>query len=167
MSEQRPRAPDRPERDERGFTIVEVTVSLVFLVIGVLGFVQAMVSSQILVRGTREMNLAQSAIVNAIEDFRYECGLDFDAALASYAAGSVVPALPPALGASAALSLTLIVDEPRISPPTDLNGDGDFLDIGVATTDAAAGVLRANLNWTGVTGRRELEYTTIVAREAR
>ncbi len=69
---------------ETGFSLVEVTLGLTLLTIGLLGFVGAIVSTQILVRVTKETNIANAAIISTIEEFRDACAADFVGAINSY-----------------------------------------------------------------------------------
>ncbi|MFQ5504902.1 MAG: prepilin-type N-terminal cleavage/methylation domain-containing protein [Planctomycetota bacterium] len=149
-------------RREGGFTMVELAITLSLLVIGLLGFVGAILSAQLLSRTTRERALASSAAIDIVEDFRVSCMTNFTAAMTAYSAG-VTPTLPPGLGADATATSTLILDETKIVPPLDLDGNGLFVD--VLTPDVVnAGVLRVVVRWRGARGLQSIEYTTIIAR---
>lgn len=147
-----------------GFGLVEVMVAMTVLAIALLGLVQTILGAQMVARSTRDSSIANAAMLRAVEDFYGACKVDFDAALTAYRDGTVTPTAPPALGKGATITLTLLLDEPAIRPPIDLNNDGDFLDNAVAPANARAGVLRINVVWSGVLGRQELECATIVAR---
>jgi hypothetical protein len=152
--------------DAAGFTIVEAMGGIAVLVLGALGMLGAVISGFALGRSAREVDVATIALSGALEDVRSACAADFDAALAALIATPQVPpaSLPEGLGSSVVLTRLAVLDETQISPPLDLNGDGDVLDGGLAPADVAAFVLSAEIVWQGGAGRRRLELTTLVSR---
>ena len=52
---------------ESGVSLVEITLGLTLLTIGLLGFVGAIVSTQVMVRVTKETNIANAAIISTID----------------------------------------------------------------------------------------------------
>lgn len=71
----------KPTQASGGFTLVEFTLASVMLIVGVMGFAGAIVTSQVMVRATKENNLAQAALISAVEGFRLSCIQDFEGAL--------------------------------------------------------------------------------------
>ena len=180
---------ERQERREQGletgFSLVEVTLGLTLLMIGLLGFVGAIVSTQIMVRVTKETNIANAAIISTIEEFRDACATDFVGAINSYVEvdtgdGNGVLSLDrlAGIGEEAMMTSVIVLDESELTPGFDLDGDGvvgsylveDEGEVvqsgsGIATAETAnAAVLRIRVSWTGVRGPMEVEYTTIVAK---
>ena len=163
---------------ETGFSLVEVTLGLTLLMIGLLGFVGAIVSTQIMVRVTKETNIANAAIISTIEEFRDACATDFVGAINSYLAedtynvgGVLTPDRLAGLGENPMMSSVVVLDENQLTPAFDLDGNGTIGavplqgDTGiVAPANANAAVLRIRVSWTGVRGPMEVEYTTIVAK---
>ncbi|MEM7201907.1 MAG: hypothetical protein AAF628_16695 [Planctomycetota bacterium] len=147
---------------EGGFSLVEASVVISVMVIGVLGLLSAMVSAQMLSRTTREMDEASMALVEAVEVFRSDCSDDFDGAVDAVISGGAL--FPPGPGRNTRLWRTVVSDETAISPPIDLNGDGDLLDTAVAVADADAAVVVFKITWRGARGAREVEYTVVVSR---
>ena len=148
--------------------IVEIAVAMSLLVVGIVGFLGAVVSSHVLARTAREMNIASTAITSVIEEFKKSCAVDFDAALVTYAGQTLDPARLGGTGSERSLTTAIVLDETALDPPLDLNGDGDFLDAGLLPAQVKAAMLRVRASWHGVAGQRDLEFTTIVARgEAR
>jgi Tfp pilus assembly protein PilV len=148
---------------ERGFGMVDLMACISVMVVGLLGFVTTVTNTYVLSRSSREVDAANTLIVNVVENFRAACAQDFTAALTLYSGGVTLP-VPTDVGSAPAISATLILDEPSISPPIDLNGDGDTVDMAVAPADARAGFLRVDIAWNGVLGPMSLEYTSVVAR---
>ncbi len=152
---------------EGGFSLVEVTLGLLILAVGLLGFVGAIASTQILVRVTKEKNIANGAIISTIEEFREACSTDFVAAITAYESGTNLnPGLLTGIGDGAVMTSTIVMDENLLNPPLDLNDNAVFVDVipmgAVATLNAA--VLRIQVSWIGARGPMDLEYTTIVAK---
>ena len=176
---------ERQERREQGletgFSLVEVTLGLTLLMIGLLGFVGAIVSTQIMVRVTKETNIANAAIISTIEEFRDACATDFVGAINSYldedtedVGGVLTPDRLAGLGEGPIMSSVIVLDENQLTPAFDLDGDGVIgavlIEDGTASSgivtpaNANAAVLRIRVSWTGVRGPMEVEYTTIVAK---
>jgi type II secretory pathway pseudopilin PulG len=152
---------------EIGFSLVEIILGLTLLTIGLLGFVGAIVSTQVLVRVTKEKNIANAAIISTMEEFREACATDFVAAVTTYQNGAnLSPDRLMGMGEGANMVSVVVLDENTLNPPIDLNGNGVFVDniplADVATLNAA--VLRVRVAWTGVRGPMEIEYTTILAK---
>lgn len=76
---------DGHDADTSGFTIVEVSISTVLLIVGVLGFVGALLASQVMMRSTKESNRANALMITTMEEFRRECIRDFQVALGQFA----------------------------------------------------------------------------------
>ena len=55
-----------------------------------MGFVGTLSSAQVLARGSKELNAANNAIISAVEVFREECRVDFDAALNAYSVNVIL-----------------------------------------------------------------------------
>ncbi len=158
---------EKEQSRESGFSLVEVTLGLTILVIGLLGFVGAIVSTQIMVRMTKEKNIANAAIISTIEEFREACATDFVAAVTAYESGTNMNAgRLTGIGEGATMTSIIVMDENTLNPPLDLNDNDVFVDnipmADVGTLNAA--VLRIHVSWTGVRGPMEVEYTTILAK---
>ena len=149
--------------NEAGFGLVEAIAAALVLAVGLLGFMTMVTNSHVLSRSSREVDSAQVAIMSVGEEFRVACATDFEAALTTYG-GGVVPVAPTELGTGAVITVLLLNDETKITPPIDLNGDNDNDDTSVSAAQARAGVLRVHIAWTGALGEMHLEYTTVVAR---
>ncbi len=148
-------------------TRLVLSLGLTLLTIGLLGFVGAIVSTQVLVRVTKEKNIASAAIISTMEEFREACAADFVAAVTTYQNGvNLSPDRLTGIGEAANMDSVVVFDENILNPPFDLNGNGVFVDnipvADVATLNAA--VLRVRVSWTGVRGPMEIEYTTILAK---
>ena len=74
------------------------------------------------------------------------------------------PALSGELGSLATFTADVVLDETRLSPPVDLNGDGDTLDDAVSPSQARAVGLHLRLVWGAE--QRSLEHTVLVRRQA-
>ncbi len=148
-----------------GFTLVEVTIAIAVLVVGLLGFISALSSAQVLVRGTKEVNLAHIEILNAVEDFRDACATDYIAALTVYKAGVVADIDgSSAMGKKVKVTSTLVLNETLLTPPMDINGDLDFLDVAVDPAAALLAVLHVKITWSGVLGAQEIHYVSLIAK---
>ena len=153
-----------PQRFEAGFTLVEITLCLTLLMIGILGFIGAIVSTQVMVRVTKERNIANLAIISTIEEFREACGEDFVAAVTAYQnASNLNPDRLLGIGDAANMTSMVVLDENDLIPPLDLDSNGVYLDV-VAPEDTNAAVLRVRVSWNGVRGPMDIELMTIVAK---
>jgi hypothetical protein len=85
---------------------------------------------------------------------------------AQVAPGIVDMGMVASINKGAQFKTTLMVDETKLDPPMDLNGDGDALDTNVDPTQMTAGVMRVAISWPGRNGMRTFETTTIIARGA-
>jgi hypothetical protein len=85
---------------------------------------------------------------------------------AQVAPGIVDMGMVANINKGAQFKTTLMVDETKLDPPMDLNGDGDALDTNVDPTQMTAGVMRVAISWPGRNGMRTFETTTIIARGA-
>jgi hypothetical protein len=154
----------KPDNPVAGFTLVEVTLGLTLLMIGLLGFIGAMSSTQVMVRVTKERNIANLAIISTIEEFREECAIDFVAAVIAYQnANNLNPDRLLGIGSSANMSSVVVLDENQLTPPLDLDGNGVYVDT-LTPAEVNAAVLRVRVTWNGSRGQSEIEYTTIVAK---
>ena len=152
------------EPEDPGFTLVEVTLALTLLMIGLLGFIGAIVSTQVMVRVTAERNIANTAIISTIEEFREACAEDFVAAVTAYQnATNLYPERLLGLGEGAVMSSVVILDENLLTPPIDLDSNGVFVDI-LTPEEVNAAVLRVRVAWNGPRGPSDIEHTNIVAR---
>ena len=147
-----------------GFTLVEVMIALAILVVGILGFISALGSAQVLVRGTKEVNLAHIEILNAVEDFRDACATDYVAALNAFKAGAVTDIPSSAMGQNVQMTATLVLDETLLTPPMDINGDLDFLDVAVDPAAVLLAVLHVKITWDGALGSQEIHYVSLIAK---
>ena len=147
-----------------GFTLVEVMIAIAVLVVGLLGFISALGSAQVLVRGTKEVNLAHVEILNAVEEFRDACTTDYTAALTLYNAGVVTNIPDSAMGRNAQMTATLVLNETLLTPQMDLNGDKDFLDVAVDPALALLAVLQVKITWDGALGSQEIRYVSMIAK---
>ena len=73
------------DHSECGLGLVQMTVSFVILATGLLGLVSSMIGAHALARSAKEINLANIAMVSAVEEFRYQCSNGFDATVAELA----------------------------------------------------------------------------------
>lgn len=76
----------KADREQGGFTFLEVLVTFTLMVCGLMALLGAMLSSQILSRQAKEMNVANAALINAVEEFREKAATNYDDALVSYGA---------------------------------------------------------------------------------
>lgn len=150
--------------DSSGFTIIEFAIASVVLVVGLMGFVAAIVTSQVMVRATHEVNAANNSAISAIEKFRRDCVDDFTATVTSYKNMGTLPMTPDLDHIGAIATVTVISDETALLPPLDLNGDGDTADTDVPAAELNAAILRLNITWKGVLGNRSIEHTAILAK---
>ena len=150
---------------EGGFTIVEIAMGVVLLAVGALGFISAIIGSQLSIRANQELSIVNAAFVTAVENFRESCRSSFDSTVTSYAAGvNVTGTLMRGLN-TPSLTATVTLSEPGQVPLIDLNGDGDTLDSGLTASQVNAAVVQFTATWRGVLGRRSVVHKTILARD--
>lgn len=171
----------------RGFTLVEVAVSIAVLVIAASGLLGALVSSTSLGRVTHESAIAQQAARRVLEELQ---GVPFDEIFASYNASNLddLGLTNPAVGSDFAVAgLDPAVDDAdglcgevqfpaffvgpllqlredfvdaTLGMPADLNGDGDMLDD--AAADYRVLPVRIRVRWRGVSGVRTFDLETVL-----
>ena len=179
-----------PERGRRlgqaGFSLVEVMVALVILVVSVAGYSSAIVSTTLSAETTREMRSATEAAWSRMEALQgvafadafatYNSnpaddpggagsapGCDFDTSLLSAsegdADGQVGEVLMPAVWVDGVLQLREDVDMPELGMPRDLSGDGVIDDLDHFADYVILPVM-VRMNWTGSGGPMALEFRT-------
>ena len=150
--------------NDTGFSAVEIMIAMAVLSIGLMGFIGVLSSAQVLARGSKEFNAANNAIISAVEVFREECRIDFEAALTKYNPGLVESASAD-VGADATISRSVILDENAItSPPIDINGNGNQVDVVTDLSTVRVAVFRIRLSWQSASGTRTLEQIALLAR---
>lgn len=106
------------QRREAGFTFIEVSASLVVLVIGVLGFAGTIVYTRNLDRATRQLSRGNAAAVGALEDVRQDAAGKW-ASLGSLWNGHTLVATGAANAVDGTLK-TSVADDPALVD----SGDG-------------------------------------------
>jgi len=177
------RRPRRRPRD--GFTLIEVTIALVVLVIGVGGALGSISTFAVLEETNRETTVAHLAARRTLEEMR---AADFDEVFARYNADNADdPAGVVSPGASFAVDglqatdvdpdgvvgrIVFPVDgggvlredlaDPGFGLPADLNADGvtDGSDVGASYV---ALPVRVIVEWRGRAGNRTFELQTLLA----
>jgi len=125
---------------QAGFGLIQIAVSFLLVTTGLLGLVGSIVSSQLLARSAKEVNLANIAMVSAIEEFRFACATDFSGTCHDYIAGKALAA-PSGLMAGVEMNARLINDEGEVTPPIDLDGNGVIGEIVNTISDLKVAVL--------------------------
>jgi prepilin-type N-terminal cleavage/methylation domain-containing protein len=183
-------APRRTGR-RRGFTLLELTVAILVLVIALMAISSSLLGSMRLNEVNRESSLSQDAMDAMLENLRgaefetvfrrYDSdpsndpavgpspGPDFVVAglglVAGDADGCVGKIILPELVTAGGSQLREDLDMPELGMPCDLNGDGAIDDIDhEAVADYRILPVLLRLEWTGRNGRRSAETRTILAR---
>lgn len=184
----RPHGSARRARARSGFTVVELAVSATVLVIGVLGFVAAVVAGQHLATSNREMERAFQAararceevqsvpIAEAFARFNADPGDDpvtaGPTAGATFAvqgfvdeAGSAAVGRIefPTIDVAGALELSESVVDARWGMPRDLDGDG-VVSNGVLAGAPVVLPLRVSVEWRGTRGVQRIELDQVLVR---
>lgn len=149
---------------QAGFGLIQIAVSFLLVTTGLLGLVGSIVSSQLLARSAKEVNLANIAMVSAIEEFRFACATDFSGTCHDYIAGKALAA-PSGLMAGVEMNARLINDEGEVTPPIDLDGNGVIGEIVNTISDLKVAVLEVEIQWPSESGQRQrLTYVTMIPR---
>jgi len=137
-----------------GASLLELMLAVLLLVTGLLGFASSMVSGQAMRRTTGEMADANKEVANLIEQFRFECDQGFDAAVAKYMGatfeGNRLPGNGPTGGA--VIKTNIILDENKLDPRMDIDGNGNENDSSVAAASLQMAVLSVRITWNVVGG---------------
>lgn len=174
--------------DRRGFTLIEVLVGLVVLLVGVMSFSGALVSSIRATKRTDEINRATKAAHAILERIEAEAfadafrrfngdasddpggagtapganfavtGLDAQPGDADGLPGEVVFPIQP----GDATQLREDVALPELGLPRDLNGDG-VTDASNHATDYRLLPLLVRVRWRSSAGPAEVEFKTMIA----
>lgn len=154
----------QPRATEQGFSVVEICMAVVLVVLGLLGLISSVVGAQVLGRDNQERNLANAAAMTAIELFRENCRADFTAAITAHQTAvnmtTAVGVVPP----HGMVTAIVRRNEPGQQPPIDLNGDGDTLDNNVAAAACRFAVLEVTVQWRGARGNQSFTTKAIFAR---
>jgi prepilin-type N-terminal cleavage/methylation domain-containing protein len=160
-------------RNKSGFTLVELMIASMVLLVASMGLVAAFVAAVNLQETTRETTLAAQAAREKIEEIQ---GADFDSAFATFSAAMnfAVEGLTPVewdpdgmVGSVyfpvSAADPTLL-DEAFVTDggemPRDLNGDGDAVD--TLNTGYLILPVMVEINWLSKTGERTYQIVTFV-----
>ncbi|MFT4539930.1 MAG: prepilin-type N-terminal cleavage/methylation domain-containing protein [Planctomycetota bacterium] len=169
-----------------GFSMVEVMIAMVILVVGVSGYSSAIISTSLSSETTREMRAATESAWSAMEEIQ---GTDFANSFASFnsdpaddpgvagsAAGadfsvdslsavegdadaSVGEIILPAIWVEGDLQLREDADLPELGMPRDLSGDGVIDDLDHSDDYIILPVL-VRMSWEGSSGPIELNFRT-------
>ncbi|MFQ5505505.1 MAG: hypothetical protein ACE5F1_12010, partial [Planctomycetota bacterium] len=115
-------------RENTGFTLIEYTIAISLFVAGALGFASAILSGQSMMRSNRDRSLADHELETVVERFRTDCSRAFDATITAYRDATFKVPLLPGVDSSAVIKTEIILDETRLTPPADLNGNGNATD---------------------------------------
>lgn len=169
-----------------GWTLLEIVVSTVILLIVLVGFSQGLVSSASLSRSTREQGVAREAARGQLEELR---GMAFEEVFARYndrtwddpALGASPGAHFDVTGLAARLEdpdgrvgeivfplsedgeLREDLELPRLGMPCDLTGEGEIDGLDHAADYGLLPVL-VRLQWTGAAGDSSFEVLTFLKR---
>ncbi|HEX6811395.1 MAG TPA: hypothetical protein VF384_07220 [Planctomycetota bacterium] len=151
----------RPNR-EGGFALVELFMGATVLIVGSLALMTLLLTSARVSEDARVRTLARDEAVTVIEDFRNICRNGFAAAVTEYA-GREVACQRIAVGKdSAKVQTEIVLDESAVSPPMDLNGDGDTIDNSLTANELAVVCMTARITWQS--GKQVERFATIIAR---
>jgi prepilin-type N-terminal cleavage/methylation domain-containing protein len=179
-----PRARRRPPARRDGFTLVEVTLALVILVVGVGGTLGSISSFAVLEQTNRETTLAHLGARRALEEmqaheFRRVFALynadatDDPAGVAAPGAGFAVDGLGIVDGDPDGLVGRIVfpvdgggilredLDDPGFGLPDDLNADG-FQNGADIRSDYVALPVRVIVEWRGRAGNRTFELQSLL-----
>lgn len=179
----------RTPRRRAGFTVVEVMIAVVVLVIAIVGIVGSMLSAMALNRVNRETAIAQQAARRMIEQvsgvpfrdayvvFNQQAGDDGASSLGERGPNFPVAGLQPQNGdvdgmcgriefpetevVAGSFQLDESIDDPALSMPRDLNGNGsaaDFLSNGYRLLP-----VRVWVEWRSVSGDRSIRLETMLS----
>ncbi len=169
-----------------GYTLVEVMVSLVILVIAISGYSSAILSTSLSADTTRELRLATESAWSVMERLQ---GVGFDEAFARFNSdpeddpdgagsatgsdfeiiglapiagdgdGSAGEVLLPAVWVDGDLQIREDVEIPELGMPRDLSGDG-VIDAADHSDDYIVLPVLVRMSWQGSSGEMQLEYGT-------
>lgn len=184
----RPHGSSRRASARSGFTVVELAVSATVLVVGVLGFLAAVVAGQQLATSTREMERAFQAARARCEEIqsapideafaRFNADPDDDPATAGPAGGAtfaiqgfateagteaVGRVVFPTIDDAGTPVLCEAVDDVRWGMPRDLDGDGEISN-GALTTAPIVLPVRVSVEWRGARGVQRVELDQVLVR---
>ncbi|MFQ5505582.1 MAG: hypothetical protein ACE5F1_12400 [Planctomycetota bacterium] len=145
---------------------MEITIALSIFIMGAVGFASSIVSSQAMRRTTSESGTASHDLREILAQFRSACSQDFNGAVNTYLNGSFPSSsLPGSQGSPTALITTrIILDETKLSPSLDLNGNLSVVDTMLNPATLNLAVLVATLSWKGPGGTMQRQATAYVAR---
>ncbi len=186
---QKVRRTGSPRRARGGFSLLELAVAVVLLILAIGGLSGVLVAATRLNQANRETALALSAARQAIEvlqaepfaqvfaRFNTDPGDDPGAPGSAPGKDFAVPGLTPwngdpdgfvgeylfpvVAGPGTSVELREDVDDPALGMPRDLDGDGV---VGATNLSGAYRLLpvRVRLRWRGVSGERELAVETFL-----
>ena len=147
---------------EGGFALLELFLGASILVVGSLALLTSLFTSAQSGRDARFRTLARNESLTLTEGFRGLCNTGFAAAVQAYA-GREVPCQSIANGKSSATVRTEIaLDETVLTPPMDLNGDGDALDATLTANELAIVCLTTRVSWQR--GKRSDTFLSVLSR---
>lgn len=163
----------RPGRARAGFTLIEVSLAIVMLIVALVAMTASNVRSQVLHRSTHERSQAHNALRAVAERIQSvsRAGVDSSLGWANYVRAAFTPGtgeigvtfavagLVPLEGAATVGTIEVVLDETStdatvgaaLGLPRDLNGDGDAADASVGA-DARVIPIVLRARWRSPTG---------------
>lgn len=147
---------------QSGFTTVEMALAASSIVVGLLSYVGSVIASSKMSLDTRARTAANVEMTTAIEEFRELAAADFVGTTGGLADLETKEGLSTIDGIK--VHRQVILDETKIQPPLDLNGDGDTTDTNLTAADVNAAYLVTTVTWVGPSGQRSVSWPTVIAR---
>ncbi len=155
-------SPEAASNGESGFATIELALAASTIVIGLLSYVGAIISSTRMSADTRARIAANVEITTAIEEFREAIASDFVTATAALEEKQSYDGITNS--DSLRVHRQVILDETKIQPPLDLNGDGDTTDTNLSASDLQAAYLVTTVTWIGPRGQQTITWPSVIAR---
>jgi Tfp pilus assembly protein PilV len=147
---------------QRGAALLELFMGTTVLVVGSLALLTSLFTSARIGRDARFRTLARNESMTVMEEFRNRCSSGFAATVTEYS-GREIPCQSIARGkVSSILRTEIAMDETALSPPMDLNGDGDVLDASLTANELAVACVTTKVSWQN--GRHSDTFATVFAR---
>lgn len=169
----------RPGRTRAGFTLIEVSLALVMLIVALVAMTASNVRTQVLHRSTHERSQAHNALRGVAERIQSvsRAGVDSSLGWANYVRAAFAPGtgeigstfavagLVPIDGATTVGTITVVLDETAsdesvgaaLGLPRDLNGDGDAADAAIGA-DARVIPIVLRAQWRSPTGVQSIVH---------
>ena len=148
--------------EEGGFTLLEMAFVTVVLIVGAMSFAVTVIATTTLSQQAQSRSTANTEMVSAIENFRQSATKDFEDIVKEMSRGVVTSKLGEKNGIT--IERHVVLDETKLTPRMDLNGDGDALDTDLAPEELLTAYLVMVVKWSDATGEHKKVWPTMLAR---